>query len=368
MSGVMSVVAEVLILGGGVMGLAIALELRSLGAKVCILCRDFEEAASHAAAGMLAPQAEGIPAGPMRDLCIRSRDLYPTWIPKIQSLSGQDAGYWQSGILAPSYFDVDNFAWDAELPDERRFVPTGWADRSAMLQIQPDLGNDVTGGEWFPDDAQVDNRKLARALWAAAIAVGVEIRSGVTVTGVKTAGSQVTGLETTVGLLQADHYIVATGAWSQDLLPIAVTPRKGQMMSLRVSGEMPLKTVLFGSEIYMVPRRDGRMIIGATVEDVGFRSGNTPDGLMKLLKAATRLFPGIAQESIEDFWYGYRPATPDELPILGESQYSNLTYATGHYRNGILLTPITGKIIADWVWNQTRDPLLHAFHWSRLSP
>jgi glycine oxidase len=346
----MSVVAEVLILGGGVMGLAIALELRSLGAKVCILCRDFEEAASHAAAGMLAPQAEGIPAGPMRDLCIRSRDLYPTWIPKIQSLSGQDAGYWQSGILAPSYLDLAG------------------RDRSAMLQIQPDLGDDVKGGEWFPDDAQVDNRKLARALWAAAIAVGVEIRSGVTVTGVKTAGSQVTGLETTAGFLQADHYIVATGAWSQDVLPIAVTPRKGQMMSLRVTGAMPLKTVLFGSEIYMVPRRDGRIIIGATVEDVGFRSGNTPEGLMKLLKAATRLFPGIGEESIEDIWYGYRPATPDELPILGESQYTNLTYATGHYRNGILLTPITGKIIADWVWNQTRDPLLHAFHWSRLSP
>ncbi len=346
----MSVVAEVLILGGGVMGLAIALELRSLGAKVCVLCRDFEEAASHAAAGMLAPQAEGILPGPMRDLCIRSRDLYPTWIPKIQSLSGQDAGYWQSGILAPSYCDGAG------------------CDRSAMLQIQPDLGDEVRGGEWFPDDAQVDNRKLARALWAAAIAVGVELRSGVTVTGVKTMGSQVTGLETTAGLLQADHYIVATGAWSQDLLPIAVTPRKGQMMSLRVSGEIPLKTVLFGSEIYMVPRRDGRIIIGATVEDVGFRSGNTPEGLMKLLQAATRLFPGIGQESIEDFWYGYRPATPDELPILGESQYANLTYATGHYRNGILLTPITGKIIADWVWNQTRDPLLRAFHWSRLSP
>ncbi len=355
MSGVMSVVAEVLILGGGVMGLAIALELRSLGAKVCILCRDFEEAASHAAAGMLAPQAEGIPPGPMRDLCLRSRDLYPTWIPKIQSLSGQDAGYWQSGILAPSYLDLTG-------------CDLAGRDRSAMLQIQPDLGDDVRGGEWFPDDAQVDNRKLARALWAAAIAVGVEIRSGVTVTGVKTIGSQVTGLETTAGLRQADHYIVATGAWSQDLLPIAVTPRKGQMMLLRVAGEMPLKTVLFGSEIYMVPRRDGRIIIGATVEDVGFRSGNTPEGLMKLLQAATRLFPGIGQESIEDFWYGYRPATPDELPILGESQYANLTYATGHYRNGILLTPITGKIIADWVWNQTRDPLLRAFHWSRLSP
>ncbi len=352
----MSASAEVLILGGGVMGLAIALELRSQGAKVCVVCRDFEEAASHAAAGMLAPQAEGLPPGPMLDLCLRSRDLYPNWIPKIQSLSGQEAGYWQSGILAPSYCANPGAGEGAE------------ADRAQIHQIQPGLSDEVQGGAWFPEDAQVDNRKLARALWGAAVSVGVEIRSGVTVTGVKTLNQRVVSLESTQGDLQAAHYILATGAWSQELLPVPVTPRKGQMMSVRFQGEMPLKTVLFGSEIYMVPRREGRIVIGATVEDVGFQAGNTPAGIMKLLKAATRLFPAIADSVLEDFWYGYRPATPDELPILGESPYPNLTYATGHYRNGILLTPITGKIIADWVWNQGRDPLLSAFHWSRLSP
>jgi glycine/D-amino acid oxidase-like deaminating enzyme len=325
----MSAAAEVLILGGGVMGLAIALELRSQGAKVCVVCRDFEEAASHAAAGMLAPQAEGLPPGPMLDLCLRSRDLYPTWIPKIQSLSGQEAGYWQSGILAPSYCGNYGAEHEAEV------------DRAQIHQIQPGLSDEVQGGNWFPEDAQVDNRKLARALWGAALAVGVEIRSGVTVTGVKTLNQRVVALESTQGDLQAAHYILATGAWSQDLLPVPVTPRKGQMISVRVQGEMPLKTVLFG---------------------------NTPAGIMKLLKASTRLFPAIADYVLEDFWYGYRPATPDELPILGESPYPNLTYATGHYRNGILLTPITGKIIADWVWNQARGPLLSAFHWSRLSP
>jgi glycine oxidase ThiO len=360
----MSAAAEVLILGGGVMGLAIALELRSQGAKVCVVCRDFEEAASHAAAGMLAPQAEGLPPGPMLDLCLRSRDLYPTWIPKIQSLSGQEAGYWQSGILAPSYFanHCSNHCANHGADHDAE------VDRAQIHQIQPGLSDEVQGGAWFPEDAQVDNRKLARALWGAALAVGVEIRSGVTVTGVKTLNQRVVALESTQGDLQAAHYILATGAWSQDLLPVPVTPRKGQMMSVRVQGEMPLKTVLFGSEIYMVPRREGRIVIGATVEDVGFQAGNTPAGIMKLLKAATRLFPAIADYVLEDFWYGYRPATPDELPILGESPYPNLTYATGHYRNGILLTPITGKIIADWVWNQARDPLLSAFHWSRLSP
>lgn len=355
----MSVAAEVLILGGGVMGLAIALELRDRGAKVCVLCRDFEESASLAAAGMLAPQAEGLLAGDMRDLCIRSRDLYPVWIPKIEALSGQDAGYWQSGILAPSYGFSTPY------------------DRTQILAIQPNLGDEVQGGDWFPDDAQVDNRKLARSLQAAAITLGVDLRSGVTATAVRRSGDRVIAIDTTEGPMQAEHYILATGAWSQSLLPIPVTPRKGQMMSVRVPGcadtqdlfpNLSLKTVLFGDDIYVVPRRDGRIVIGATVEDVGFTAGNTPEGMMHLLQSATRLFPAIATYSLEDFWYGYRPATPDELPVLGESPYQNLTYATGHYRNGILLTPITGQLIADWVWNQTCDPLLKSFHWSRLSP
>ena len=360
----MLAVAEVLILGGGVMGLAIALELRSRGAKVSVVCRDFDESASLAAAGMLAPQAEGLPAGVMRDLCIRSRDLYPTWIPKIEALSGQDAGYWQSGILAPFYGFSSNHASTVY-------------DRKQVLKIQPHLGDEVQGGHWFPDDAQVDNRKLSRSLRAAAIAVGVDLRSGVTATAVRRSGDRVTAIDTTNGPMQAEHYILATGAWSQSLLPIPVTPRKGQMMSVRVprcedAKDVPpnlsLKTVLFGDDIYMVPRRDGRIVIGATVEDVGFTPGNTPEGMVHLLQAATRLFPSIATYSLEKFWYGYRPATPDELPILGESPYQNLTYATGHYRNGILLTPITGQLIADWVWDQTRDPLLKSFHWSRLSP
>ena len=352
----MSAVAEVLILGGGGVGLAIALELRSRGAKVSVVCRDFEESASLAAAGMLAPQAEGLPAGAMRDLCIRSRDLYPTWIPKIEALSGQDAGYWQSGILAPSYGFSTTY------------------DRTQVLEIQPNLGHEVQSGHWFPDDAQVDNRKLARSLQAAAIAVGVNFLSGVTATAIGRSGDRVTAIDTTAGPMQAEHYILATGAWSQALLPIPVTPRKGQMLSVRVptplesAEELPLNTVLFGEDVYMVPRRDGRIVIGATVEDVGFTPGNTPEGMIHLLQAATRLFPSIATCTLKDFWSGYRPATPDEWPILGESPYQNLTYATGHYRNGILLTPITGTLIADWVWNQTCDPLLKSFHWSRFSP
>lgn len=354
--------ADILIVGGGVISLAIALELKLQGASVGILCRNFEEAASHAAAGMLAPQAEGIPAGAMRDLCVRSRDLYPTWAQKLESLTHQDVGYWPCGILAPAYD-----------PQECDHPASDWHDRSALnaldLGLDTSLSPEVIGGWWFPQDAQVDNRKLVRSLWMAVQELGVEIQTGVQVQQMVQAGDRVTHLQTNRGDYRAEHYILATGAWAQDLIPVPVVPRKGQMMAVRVPDpdNLPLRMVLFGSEIYVVPRQDGRIVLGATSEDVGFRSGNTPAGIQQLMRGATRVFPAIADYTIEEIWYGYRPATPDELPFLGTSPYQNLTLATGHYRNGILLAPITGKLIADWVYQQVADPLLESFHWSRLS-
>ncbi len=355
--------AETVVVGGGVMGLAIALALNDRGMTVRVLARSLQEGASWAAAGMLAPQAEGLPPGKMLDLCLRSRDLYPSWIQKIETIAGQSAGYWASGILAPALnaqnIATQDFAHSAET----------WADRDTIRKIQPRLSESVQGGWWFPQDAQVDNRQLYLALQAAVVAQGIEIQMA-TVAEFCRSGDRITGLKTSAGELQAQHYVLATGAWSQDLLPIPVKPRKGQMLSVRMpaepnSSELPIETVLFGAEIYLVPRRDGRLVIGATSEDVGFLLGNTPSGMMQLLQGATRLVPEIAQWPIEEFWMGYRPVTPDDLPILGESEYKNLTYATGHGRNGILLTPITGELVADWIVTQQADPILEAFHWSR---
>jgi glycine oxidase ThiO len=349
----------VLVIGGGVMGLSIALALHDRGVGVRVLSRSLQEGASWAAAGMLAPQAEALSAGKMLDLCLRSREIYPSWIQKLEMISGQSAGYWASGILAPALSHKDVAVKDFN------HSPQQWADRPTIHKIQSHLSNEVQGGWWFPQDAQVDNRQLYLALQAAVVAQGIEIQRA-TVTEFCTLGDRLTSLKTSVGEMQAQHYVLATGAWSQDLLPIPVKPRKGQMMSVRMPADLPIKTVLFGAEIYLVPRRDGRLVIGATSEDVGFLPGNTPAGIMQLLQGATRLVPEISQWPIEEFWMGYRPVTPDDLPILGESCYKNLTYATGHGRNGILLTPITGELIADWIVTQTADPILEAFHWSRL--
>ena len=346
---------EILIVGGGIISLAIALELQAQGAAVTILCRDFSEAATHAAAGMLAPQAEKIPPSPMLDLCLASRALYADWVHKLEAIAGMNAGYWACGILAPSYQPCSE--------------KNHWCDRAQVQSLQLGLSDEITGAWWFPEDAQVDNRALAKVLWMAAKEAEIEIQTGVTVEKFLTDQHRVSAIATNQGTYESDHYILATGAWSQDLLPIPVFPRKGQMLSVRVPPALgvPLQHVLFGEEIYIVPRQDGRIVIGATSEDVGFESGNTPFGMRSLLSAAIRLYPALQQFPMQEFWYGFRPATPDECPILGASPYSNLTLATGHYRNGILLAPITGKLIANFVLTQKSEPLLQAFDWSRFS-
>ncbi len=206
----------------------------------------------------------------------------------------------------------------------------------------------------------------------AAQELGVKIVEGVTVEKLVSSPNQIiTEIVTNQGDFRADHYILTAGAWSGQLLSIPVYPRKGQMLSVRVRDpikNLPLKQVLFGSDIYIVPRRDGLIVIGATSEQVGFTSGLTPNGIENLLSGAIRLYPILKEFEIEEFWWGFRPETPDLFPILGPSCWQNLTLATGHYRNGILLAPVTAQLISDWVLDQQYDPLLNHFRGDRFQP
>jgi len=354
---------DILIIGGGIIGLSLAIELKLRGSNITVLTRDFQQAAAQAAAGMLAPQAENIPPSPMLDLCLRSRELYPDWINKLETISGSKTGYWPCGILAPIYDKQSTF-------NSQHLTFCEWLDHDAIHQHQPGLNTEVIGGHWYPNDAQVDNRALFRTLQLTAKQLNIDIRQGIAEEIIRK-GSKVLGIKTVKEELQASHYILATGAWSKELLPVPIYPKKGQMLSVCLppnsTNKLSLQTVLFGTEIYIVPRQDGRIVIGATSENVGFTSGNTPSGMQALLTSALRLYPELQHYPIQEFWWGFRPATPDELPILGPSAWDNLTLATGHYRNGILLAPITAILIADWIEQQKSEPLLTHFHYSRFA-
>ncbi|HSM84269.1 MAG TPA: glycine oxidase ThiO [Nodosilinea sp.] len=347
--------SDVLVVGGGVIGLAIALELRQQGASVAVLSRDFEQAASHAAAGMLAPQAEGLPPGPMLDLCQASLALYPNWVSKLEAITGQSVGYWPCGILAP-----------------RRAAPAApaatWLDAATLAHYQPGLDASVQGAHWYPEEGQIDNRLLVRALRAAVLDLGVTLHEGTGATALRQVQGRIERVCTAqAGDFSADQVVVATGAWAHELLPLPVFPVKGEMASLRLppGHTLPLQRVLFGEDIYIVPRRDGRIVLGATSQAVGFAPHNTARGVSQLLKCAIALLPQLADFTLDETWWGYRPATPDEWPILGPGPAANLTLATGHYRNGILLTPITAQLVAQAVLGQV-DPRLEAFSWRRF--
>lgn len=360
---------NILIIGGGAIGLAIAIELALQGAEVTVISRDFKQAATHAAAGMLVPQAEQLPPGPMLELGLRSRALYPDWTRKLEALTGLNAEYWSCGSLAPAYAeDISS----GIAPSHQPPVDSQWLDQAAIHQFQTGLSPQVIGGWWFPKDAQVNNRALARVLWVAARELGVNLCEGAGAEAIQLQKGRIERIKTTTGDWQAERYVLATGAWSGQLLSVPVMPRKGQMLSVQaIPSEkvtQPLQQVLFGTQIYLVPRRDGQILVGATVEDVAFAPGNTPAGVQSLLEAAIALYPPIQNFPIREFWWGFRPATPDEWPILGYGPYSNLILATGHYRNGILLAPVTATLLADLILRQQADPLLTHFHWERFKP
>ncbi|MEM1279566.1 MAG: glycine oxidase ThiO [Cyanobacteria bacterium P01_H01_bin.152] len=354
---------DVLIVGGGVMGMAIALKLRQASLSVTVLSRDFAEAASHVAAGMLAPGAEELPPGPLLELCRQSLQRYPDWVQKLESLTGQDVGYWPTGILAPRM----------QRPGDVSDRPHGqgrWIEPTQLQNYQTGLNDNMAGAWWYPEEGQVDPRALSQALLIAARDAGVDIREGVTVHGFVQQGGQVQQVQTNAGSFRAEHYVLATGAWANDLLPIPVTPIKGQMAAVQVppnfSHVQPLQRVLFGEDkIYIVPRRQGRIVLGATSETVGFTPGITAAGMAHLFQKAVDLYPTLQDFPVQETWWGFRPATPDEAPILGPSACQNLTLATGHHRNGILLMPITAEIVSDYILGR-ESPLLTPFTWQRF--
>lgn len=362
--------SDILIIGGGIIGLATAIELKQRGATVTVLTRDTQEAATQAAAGMLAPQAEDLPAGPLHDLGFKSLSLYPNWIQKLEAIAHQSAGYWPCGILAPQYQSSEPSeavsGTPAVAPGGEATPHRQWLSPQTLNHLQPNLDPSVIGAWWFPEEGQVDPPKLAQVLQTVAQALNIEVKEGITVESFQQSHGRITSLQTSEGPWQADHYVLATGSWSSTLLPIPVYPIKGQLLSVQAAPGS-LNQVLYGPGIYIVPRKDGRIVIGATSETVGFAPHNTPAGLQTLINRAIKLYPPLSDLPLKRQWWGFRPATPDEWPILGPSHCHNLTLATGHHRNGILLAPATAMLIADLIMGAAPSSLLNAFSWQRFA-
>ena len=336
---------DVAVVGGGVIGLALARELSSRGASVIVIERGRTgEEASSAAAGLLSPQSDAIAPSAFFDLLRESRDLYPDWAAALGEESGVEVGWRRAGVLrcgSPESLAPFRWQFGAGLPIEN-LEPSEVSLRSAG-RAAPDLP-----GLFFPDDAVVDGRLLVRALRRAVDQRGVEVVEGVAVTRFRVDGDACRGVDTTVGPVEAARTVDAAGAWAnldpQLPFPVPVEPVSGQIVELTDEAAFP--TVLASDDVYLVPR--GRSIlVGATVEHTGFRKELTAAGVAGLLSAAMALAPSLARARVPCAWAGLRPGTPDGLPILGESPIRGLFLAAGHFRNGVLLAPLTARLMAD---------------------
>lgn len=350
---------EIIIVGGGIIGLAIAVELKLRGLNATVLSRNFTEAATHAAAGMLAPRAENL-AGVMLDLALESLSIYPEWVSKLEQISGEYSDFNPCGIIAPVY----------QLPSpniQENEHHSLWLDKNAIEFYQPQLSSEIVGGWWYPEEGQINPRRVSKILLQVAQSLDIDIKEGVEAIAFSRYNGKIKNVLTKSGIFEGDLYILAGGAWSGKLLPLPIRPIKGEMLSLKINPQNPLERVIFGENTYLVPKNDGRLIVGATSEDIGWIGGNTAQGINNLLQRAIKLYPPLANWEINEIWYGYRPATPDEMPILGYGDSNNLILATGHYRNGILLAPITAKLISDLITGQNEDSLIRHFSYQRFS-
>ena len=344
-------------IGGGAIGCASAWELARRGLRVVVVERGTPGGeATWASAGMLSVLSEGERPDALFALARASRDRYPAFLQALREATGLAVDLRELGNLRVALSDDAAEVLRREV--ERQWaagVGVEWLDRAAARELEPSLAGAVRAAALTPTDAHVDNRRLGRALWAAAAAAGVAFRLGVPAARVLAEpGGRVAGVELAGGeRIEAAAVVIAAGSWSGTLngLPrtLPVQPVRGQMLAVEAVPPL-VRRIVMGDGCYLVPTAEGRVLVGATVERAGFERRVTPAGIRDLVNAATAVVPALAEAAVVETWAGLRPGTPDGLPILGtDPELAGLVYATGHFRNGILLTPITAEIVADLV-------------------
>jgi glycine oxidase len=344
---------DVLIVGGGLVGCALAAELAARGSVATVLeSAEPGGEASGAAAGMLTPQSDAREPSAFFDLAVESRGIYPEWTRDLFEDTGIDVGYRKTGLLRCRFEGeaegdaVAPLAWQRE----RGLRLLGLRREDLAAEAGGRLSPEARDAVLFPDEGVVDPRRLTRATWLAACRRGATVRTGTPVLGFRIEQGVCRGVETRDGPVEAGAVVVAAGAWASfdGRLPVSlpVEPVRGQIVELELP-HPPLERIVASDEVYVVPRPDGTVLVGSTIEHVGFRKAVTASALHRLIGAAVRLIPAIASASLVRAWSGLRPGTPDGLPILGVCSVGRLFLAAGLFRSGILLAPATARILAD---------------------
>ena len=349
---------DVVVVGAGAIGLCCAWRASQRGASVLVLDRAQPPAgATRVAAGMLAPIGELAFGEPdLLRMTLDAGEMYPGFIVELEAASELGTGYVQSGALHIA-LDRDEAAELRRVHDLQRALGLGaeWLPPRRCRELEPGLTPSFNGGVHAPDEALVDPRQMSAALLAVLAAAGVEVRGGVEVSEALLDGERIVGVRTeSGGELSAAAVVLAAGAWSgtASWLPEAarppVRPVKGQILELRATNcQAPCERIVASERVYLVPRPDGRLIVGATTEERGFDSAVTAGGVHELLREAYRLLPDVAEMELVESMAGLRPGTPDNLPLIGPGALDGLVLACGHYRNGILLAPLTGDAVAE---------------------
>lgn len=376
--------AGVVIVGGGVIGLVVARALALRGCRDVLLIEraGLGAESSSAAAGMLAPQAEADRDDDFFQLACRSRDMYPAFAAALLDETAIDIELETTGTLYLAFTDEDatelqqRYEWQ-----KKAGLSLEMLNGDDARRLEPAISDHVSAGLKFPLDTQVENRRLISALTASAEKLGVRLLTGTTVATLQTDYRGITGVETSRGFVGTDIVVVANGAWTSSLgltdisgrltsektLPnLRIEPIRGQMLCFESNPQIA-RHVIYSPRGYIVPRRDGRLLAGATTEHRGFDKRVTAEGVSSILSAALEISPQIGALPMRESWAGFRPRAADGLPVLGQyAEIGGLFYATGHYRNGILLAPLTGELLAAAIVDQLASKELNYFSPNRF--
>ncbi len=368
--------SDVLIIGGGVIGLAIARELYKKGVrKITILERgEVGKEASHAAAGMLAPHAETEKLDEFYYFCDESNKLYLTFADELFDETAIDIELDRNGTLYLAFTETDvreirhRFEWQKSAGLQVEHL-SAQETRQAEAFVSPDVLESL----FFPNDWQVENRKLVQALQKFAELSGIEIRENTEIKQLLIENRKITGAETVSEKFFAEKVILASGAWTslikaEGFTMPKVKPIRGQMIAFHTAKRL-FQKVIYSRRGYLVPRADGRILAGASVEDVGFDKSTTAGEIALLRENALEIAPSLVNLEVAEKWAGLRPLAADGLPILGSfPQVENFFVATAHYRNGILLAPLTAKVLAENIVDNKDSDYLKIFRPNRFQP